>query len=96
MTARTIRQVTVLAALAVAFGVPADAEDIALTDPSLEVAFGGSNGNTVSGWFTFGSTGAAIDVSGGFWGDMANRNGTNAAYGTQVDENDGGSIYQTV
>ena len=87
---------TITAILAIASLTSAHAANIALTDPSLEVAFGGSNGNTVSGWFTFGSTGAAIDVSGGFWGDMANRNGTNAAYGTQVDENDGGSIYQTV
>ena len=84
------------AVLAMTFGMSANAANIALTDPSFETgAFGGSNGVTVSGWFTFGSSGF-FDVDGGFWGDMANRDGVKAIYGAQDNENDGGSIYQSV
>ena len=83
-------------ALILGLGAQAHAANIALTDPSLEATFGGSNGVVVSGWFTFGGSGSAINVSGGFWGDMINRDGANAAYAAQIGENDGGSMYQTV
>lgn len=72
------------------------AANIALTDPSLENTFGGTNGVVVSGWFTFGNAVGGVFVNGdGFW-NMSNTVGNNAAYATQIGENDGGAIYQTV
>jgi hypothetical protein len=83
-------------AIALAMMTSAQSANIALTDPSFEAPFGGTNGSTVSGWFSFGGAAGGNDVSGGFWGAMANRNGPKAAYAVQFGENDGGSIYQTV
>jgi hypothetical protein len=96
MNSKNVKTTIIGTALAVAFGTQAHAANIALTDPSLENPFSGTNGIVVSGWFTFGATASAIDVSGGFWGDMNNRVGSNAAYAFHTNENDGGSIYQTV
>lgn len=92
---KTIIASTVIAVALIAAG-QSIAANIALTDPSLENPFGGSQANVVSGWFTFGATSSAVNVSGGFWGDMTNRDGPNAAFAVQTGENDGGSIYQAV
>lgn len=84
------------AAIALAMMTSAQSANIALTDPSFEAPFGGTNGSVVSGWFTFGGAVGGNFVNGGFWGAMTNLNGSNAAYAAQFGENDGGSIYQTV
>jgi hypothetical protein len=96
MKSKNMKTIIIATALAVSIGTQARAANIALTDPSLENPFGGTNGVVVSGWFSFGGATAALNVSGGFWGDMGNRVGTNAAYAVNIGENDGGSIYQTV
>lgn len=96
MTTNLLKSAWRAAALAAAMIASAHGENIALTNPSFETDFGGTNGTPVSGWFTFGSAQAAIDVSGGFWGAMLNRDGDKAAYAAQISENDGGSMYQTV
>lgn len=97
---KSLKSLMVLAVLALTFATSAKAANIALTDPSLEAAFGGNSSTVVSGWFTFGSTGAANDVyPGTFWGTasgMANRNGNRAAYAVNIGASDGGSIYQRV
>ena len=82
-------------ALTFGLGVAANAAVISLSDASFETAFGGTQGTAGSGWFTFGNTAAANQVDGGFW-NIANPNGTNAAYATSISTTDGGSIYQTV
>ena len=69
--------------------------DSLLVDPSLEVAFAGSQSTPGSGWFSFGSSAAAIQVDGGFW-NIGNPDGPNAAYVTSISTDDGGSIYQAV
>lgn len=74
----------------------APAANIALTDPSLELGFSGTNGIPVSGWFTFGSAQGAQQINGGFWSDWTNEDGVNGAYATSISETDGGSIYQTI
>ena len=91
----TLAAMVVFAMLA-ATPLTANAEMIDLSDPSWEAGFSGTNGTPESGWFTFGGAVGGNDVSGGFWGDMANRDGSNAAYAVQLSETDGGSIYQTV
>lgn len=87
-----------MAAIALVILAPSriEAANIALTDASLESTFGGSNGNVVSGWWTFGNAVGGVFVNNdGFW-NMTNTVGSNAAYATNISENDGGSIYQTV
>ena len=97
---KTLKASMGLALLVLVFATSANAVNIALTDPSLEAAFGGNQATVVSGWFTFGSTGAANDVyPGTFWGTgsgMANRHGNRAAYAVNIGTADGGSVYQTV
>lgn len=76
----------------------ASAENITLTDPSLENPFGGTQGLVASGWWTFSnlySVGGEAVNNDGFW-NMAGTDGNNAAYAIQINANDGGSIYQTV
>lgn len=86
----------VCAATVLAFGVQTHAANIALTDPSLESAFGGLQSTVTSGWFTFGSASGGADVSSdGFW-NMTNTHGNAAAYATAISDIDGGSIYQRV
>jgi hypothetical protein len=96
MRKRIVNPVLMAALFAVALGGSASAENIALSDPSLENGFSGSNGTPVSGWFTFGATAGGINVSPGSFWNMSNPDGTNAAYAVNIGETDGGSIYQTV
>ena len=75
------------------------AASIPLIDNSFENSgFAGSLGVPGTGWFTFSTTfsqkGILVDP-GTFW-NMSNADGSNAAYSVQVNENDGGSIYQAV
>lgn len=76
-------------------GTALNAAQIALSDASFETVFGGSGGTPESGWFTFGSAVAAVQVDGGFW-NIGNPDGTNAVYATSFSTTDGGSIYQSV
>lgn len=87
-----------VAATVFAVGQLANAEVINLTNASFETAIGGTNGVNVSGWFTFhpGNTLSGVHVNGdGFW-NMANTDGPNAAYATNIGTSDGGAFYQTV
>lgn len=72
-----------------------NAASIMIADGSLEAAFSGTQGTAESGWFTFGQSTGAVQVDGGFW-NIANADGTNAAYTTSSSTSDGGSIYQSV
>ena len=96
MTPKDMKATVIGTALVLVFGVQTEAANIALTDPSLESAFGGLQSTVVSGWFTFGSAAGGTDVSGdGFW-NMTNTHGNAAAYATALSDTDGGSIYQRV
>ena len=88
---------TICAAFAasIALGASVNAANIVLGDASLEAAFTGTNGTAGSGWFTFGQSAAAQQVSGGFW-NIGGADGANGAYTTSSSTTDGGSIYQTV
>ena len=78
----------------------ARAENIAISNPSLETGLSGTNGTVVSGWFSYGGITTSIDVGPGtFWGGgsgMTNADGPNAAYAVAYNANDGGNLYQTV
>jgi hypothetical protein len=96
MITRDMKTTLAGAVMVLAFGLQARAANIALTDPSLESAFGGLQSTVASGWFTFGSASGGTDVSSdGFW-NMTNTHGNAAAYATSISDTDGGSIYQRV
>lgn len=93
---KNMKSSLIVTAMVLAVQIQTHAANIALTDPSLENAFGGLQSTVTSGWFTFGSAAGGTDVSSdGFW-NMTNTHGNAAAYATALSDTDGGSIYQRV
>ncbi|WP_235203408.1 PEP-CTERM sorting domain-containing protein [Sulfuriroseicoccus oceanibius] len=83
-------------ALALTLATSAHAATIALTDASLEAPLSGTNGDPLSGWWSFnsGAVGQAITVSSGFW-TIANNDGDKAMY-IANDASGIDSVYQSV